>query len=213
MAGSTRSQYIDLYISIDRKTGRSRLSFEKSRNEREFRYPRRNIRSRSITIASASLNTLDMMYVSWRLKEMVKRRLRASLRCDLIGNGRHKRSRQGSRLRSKNFHSPTVCWLLPPPTGRADEGVARHSSRRKYNILGVNRGDTLDYASFLSRWRQRGGGGSPERIGAKIIRGIAISKLAKARAGSRKGSNRLLLRIAGHDVFSMTATMFRAGRM
>jgi len=154
------------------------------------------------------------MYATSKSKEISKSEIESEFtRCDLIGNGRHKRSRQASRSRSKNFHSPTVCWLLPPPTGRADEGVARHSSRRKYNILGVNRGDTLDYASFLSRWRQRGGGGSPERIGAKIIRGIAISKLAKARAGSRKGSNRLLLRIAGHDVFSMTATMFRAGRM
>lgn len=49
-------------------------------------------------------------------------------------------------------------------------GVARHFSGRKRNVPGWMWGDTLDYASFLSRRRQRGEGDSllPERIRLKL---------------------------------------------
>lgn len=68
-------------------------------------------------------------------------------------------------LRKFLFADP--CVVVGDRTSGRVEGVLRHLShlRRKSNILRVNGGDTLDYASFLSRWRQRGGDESPTNTG------------------------------------------------
>lgn len=68
------------------------------------------------------------------------------------------------------------------------------------------RGDTLDYASFLSRRRQRGEGDSPSRTNTvKIIRRVPKFRSRK------EGPDGLSLHIRGHGAFSVAATKSRAG--